>query len=122
MWKYYQLANRHIKNDRCVSWDYYNRLVFVIKKFYPQKYQRIIQWIESLYKDNVYILKLWAIESYPCLERKWLQYMVNFCSNDFEHWLVDPDKSDQRKELFDIFWSIFKKEKSEELYGIENPF
>ena len=120
--KYYQLANRHIKNDRWVSWDYYNRLVFTIRKFYPQKYHRIIQWIEDLYRENVYILKLWAIESYPRLERKWLQYMVNFCNAEFEYWLVNPDTQEQRKELYDIFWSIFSKEKQEEESIIENPF
>ena len=122
LWKYYQLANKHIKNDKCLIGDYYNRLVFTIRKFYPQKYHRIIQWIEGLYKDNVYILKLWAIESYPRLERKWLQYMVNFCNGEFEHWLVDPETVEQRKELYDIFWSVFEKEKLEDQSSIENPF
>ena len=122
LWKYYQLANKHIKNNKWTSWDYYNRLVFTIKKFYPQKYRRIIDWIEDLYRDNVYILKLGAIESYPLLERKWLQYMVNFCNMDFEHWLVDPNTSDQRTELFDIFGSIFSKERQEEKTWIDNPF
>ena len=122
LWKYYQLANKHIKNDKWVSGDYYNRLVFTIKKFYPQKYHRIIQWIEDLYKDNVYILKLWAIESYPRLERKWLQYMVNFCNFEFENWLVSPETTEQRKELFDIFSSIFSKEIQEEQWQIDNPF
>ncbi len=122
LWKYYQLANKHMKNDKWVGWDYYNRLVFIIKKFYPQKYHRIIDWIESLYKDDVYILKLWAIESYPRLERKWLQYMVNFCNFEFEHWLVTPETIEQRKELFDIFGSIFSKERQEEQWQVENPF
>ena len=121
LWKYYQLANRHIKNDKGSNWDYYNRLVYVIKKYYPQKYHRIIDWIEDLYKDDVYILKLWAIESYPCLERKWLQYMVNFCNFDFEHWLIDPNTNDQRKELYDIFWNIFSRER-DIWEDIENPF
>lgn len=122
LWKYYQLANKHIKNNKWTSWDYYNRLVFVIKKFYPQKYHRIIEWIDDLYRDNVYILKLWAIESYPRLERKWLQYMVNFCNLDFNHRLVSPETNEQRKELYDIFWSIFSKEKTDNESLIENPF
>jgi len=122
LWKYYQLANKHIKNDKWVSGDYYNRLVYIIKKFYPQKYRRIIEWIEDLYKDNVYILKLWAIESYPRLERKWLQYMVNFCNFEFENWLVSPETNEQRKELFDIFSSVFSKERQEEQWQIDNPF
>lgn len=120
--KFYQLANKFIKNGKWISGDYYNRLVFMIKKFYPQKYRRIIQWIENLYKDNVYILKLWAIESYPRLERKWLQYMVNFCNLEFEHWLVSPETKEQRKELHDIFSSIFSKEIEKEESEIENPF
>ena len=120
--KYYQLANKHIKNDKWINGDYYNRLVFTIKKFYPQKYRRIIEWIEDLYKDNVYILKLWAIESYPRLERKWLQYMVNFCNMEFEYWLVNPETNEQRKELFNIFSSIFSKEREEELWQTDNPF
>ena len=122
LWKYYQLANKHIKNDKWISGDYYNRLVYIIKKFYPQKYHRIIEWIEDLYKDNVYILKLWAIESYPRLERKWLQYMVNFCNFEFENWLVSPETNEQRKELFDIFSSVFSKERQEEQWQIDNPF
>lgn len=122
LWRFYQLANKHIKNDKWSIWDYYNRLVFIIKKFYPQKYHRIIQWIEDLYKDNVYILKLWAIESYPRLERKWLQYMVNFCNYEFQDWLVSPETNEQRKELYDIFGSIFSKEKQDEEWYMENPF
>lgn len=122
LWKYYQLANRHIKNDKRISWDYYNRLVFTIKKFYPQKYRRIIEWIEDLYKTWVFILKLWAIESYPRLERKWLQYMVNFCNSEFKNRLVSPETREQRKELYDIFSNIFSKEKETELWEIENPF
>ena len=122
LWKYYQLANKHIKNDKWLSGDYYNRLVFIIKKFYPQKYHRIIQWIDELYNDNVYILKLWAIESYPRLERKWLQYMVNFCNSEFEQRLVSPETKDQRKELYDIFSSVFSREIQDEQWKIENPF
>ena len=120
--KYYQLANKHIKNDKWVRWDYYNRLVFTIKKFYPQKYRRIIEWIEDLYKDCVYILKLWAIESYPCLERKWLQYMINFCNFDFKNWLINPETKDQRNELYNIFESIFAKKKQDKIWEVFNPF
>jgi hypothetical protein len=40
--------------------------------------------------------------------------MVNFCNYEFTHWLVNPEVNDQRKELFDIFSSIFSKEKQEE--------
>ena len=118
----YQLANKFLKGIKWTNWDYYNRLVSTIKKYYPQKYQRIIDWIEDLYKDNVYILKLWAIESYPCLERKWLQYMVNFCNLEFNNRLINPNTNEQRNELFNIFWNIFSKEKKAENENFNNPF
>jgi len=35
---------------------------------------------------------------------------------------VNPETSEQRKELFDIFGSIFSKEKNEDYGGVENPF
>jgi hypothetical protein len=48
--------------------------------------------------------------------------MVNFCNFEFENWLVNPETREQRKELHDIFSSIFSKEKAEEELQIENPF
>jgi nitrogen-specific signal transduction histidine kinase len=69
-----------------------------------------------LYNDNIFILKLGAIESYPWLERKGLQYMVNFTNYDFENWLTSSKYRLQRKELEDIFSHIFGKvEKKAEL-------
>jgi hypothetical protein len=40
--------------------------------------------------------------------------MVNFCNFEFQNWLANPETSEQRKELFDIFSSIFSKERQEE--------
>jgi hypothetical protein len=48
--------------------------------------------------------------------------MVNFCNFEFNYWLVNPETSEQRKELFDIFGSIFSREKNEDFVGMENPF
>ena len=109
--KYYQLANKHIKNykGKGEGWDYYNRLVYAIKKYYPQKFKKIIDGIEELYWEDIFILKLWAIESYPGLERKGLQYMVNFANYEFESRLEDPHYLQQRKELIDIFSHMFDK-------------
>jgi hypothetical protein len=103
------MANKHIKNYKEHSWDYYNRLIFIIKKYYPQKYRKIIEGIEDLYSDNIFILKLWAIESYPWLERKWLQYMVNFANYEFNSRIENPKYQHQKKELIDIFSHIFNK-------------
>lgn len=107
--KYYQMANKHMRNYREHGWDYYNRLIFVIKKYYPQKFRKIIEGIEDLYNQNVFILKLWAIESYPWLERKGLQYMVNFANYEFNTRIEDPKYQSQKKELIDIFSHIFNK-------------
>jgi hypothetical protein len=35
---------------------------------------------------------------------------------------VSPETSEQRKELFDIFGSIFSKERQEEQWQVDNPF
>jgi hypothetical protein len=40
--------------------------------------------------------------------------MVNFCNYEFQDWLVSPEANEQRKELYDIFSSIFSKEKQDE--------
>jgi len=106
--KYYQMANKH-RNQKEYGGDHYNRLIFIIKKYYPQKYKRILKGIENLYDQNVFILKLWAIESYPALERKGLQQMVNFANHDFESRLKNPKFLIPRKELETIFEKIFGK-------------
>jgi hypothetical protein len=87
--------------------------VFAIKKYYPQKFKRVINGIQNLYKQQIYILKLGAIESYPGLERKGLQYMVSFCNYEFNERLDNPKYQQQRKELEDIFSHIFSKKKAE---------
>jgi hypothetical protein len=84
-------------------------LVYAIKKYYPQKYKKIIEGIEDLYNDHIFILKLGAIESYPGLERKGLQQMVNFAYYDFKNRLASPKFRTQRKELEAIFGRIFGK-------------
>ncbi len=83
--------------------------MFAIKKYNPKKYHQILNSIEKLYNQNVFILKLGAIESYPGLETKWLQYMVNFANNDFNKRLENPKFLSQRQELEEIFKHIFEK-------------
>lgn len=48
--------------------------------------------------------------------------MVNFCNYEFESRLTSPNTREQRNELYDIFSSIFSKEKQEKETQIENPF
>jgi hypothetical protein len=40
--------------------------------------------------------------------------MVNFCNSEFEQRLVSPETKDQRKELYDIFSSVFSREIQDE--------
>ena len=40
---------------------------------------------------------------------------------EFEHRLINPETKEQRKELFDIFSSIFAKRNEKEENLIENP-
>ncbi len=107
--RYYQLANAYMGKYPKVNGDYYNKLVYTIKKYYPQKYKKILEGIEDLYSENIFILKLGAIESYPCLDKKGLQYMINFTNNEFKNRLKNGKFIAQRRELIDIFSHIFHK-------------
>ena len=75
----------------------------------PKKYKAIIRGIESLYKENIFILKEGAIETYVRVEKKGLSQMAQFCNNNFQQWLQDPSFKTQRKELEEIMETIFAK-------------
>ena len=109
--KYHQLANKSLKNYQGKGeWgDFYNKLVFAIKKYNPKKYYEILKSIEQLYPEHIFILKAGTIESYPWLEKKGLQYMVNFANYEFNQRLENPKFLPQRQELQEIFWWIFGK-------------
>ncbi|GHW02393.1 hypothetical protein AGMMS50249_1790 [candidate division SR1 bacterium] len=106
--KYYALANKRLKGYNGESGDYYNKLVYSIKRYYPNRYRQVLKDIDRLYENNVFILKLGAIESYPGLERKGLQFMVHFANYEFANWLISPKYQVQRDELETIFRHIFK--------------
>lgn len=108
--KFYLLANKAIKqrekHDKYT--DYYNRLVKTILTFSPKKYKAIIKGIEKLYKDNIFILKEGAIESYISVERKGLGQVAHFCNHNFEERLKDPHFASQQRELEEIMHLIFQ--------------
>ena len=108
--KYYLMANQEAKRQRIEKRysDYYNRLVKTILTFNPKKHKAILKWIESLYPQNVFILKEWAIETYVPTEKKWLAYVANFCNNYFYEWLLDDEFKERRLELAHIINMIFK--------------
>ena len=108
--KYYLMANQEAKRQRIEKRysDYYNRLVKTILTFNPKKHKAILKWIESLYPQNVFILKEWAIETYVPTEKKWLAYVANFCNNYFYEWLLDDEFKERRLELSHIINMIFK--------------
>lgn len=108
--KFYLLANKTIKQKEKHEkyTDYYNRLVKTILTFSPKKYKAIIKGIEKLYKDNIFILKEWAIESYISVDRKGLGQVAYFCNHNFEERLENPYFSSQQKELESIMHLIFK--------------
>ena len=108
--KFYLLANKAIKqrekHDKYT--DYYNRLVKTILTFSPKKYKAIIKGIEKLYKDDIFILKEGAIESYISVERKGLGQVAYFCNHNFEERLKDPHFASQQRELEEIMHLIFR--------------
>lgn len=97
-------ANRKTKDsgDR-----HYTKLVNVIRKLYPEKYQYIIQNIEKLYKNKVFVLKNWDIETYLWMNAKWLEETINFCHKYFHLWLRNEDLLEHRKEFEFILQKIF---------------
>lgn len=109
--KFYLLANKNLKQTgkHQKYTDYYNRLVKAILTFSPKKYKAIINGIEKLYKDNIFILKQWAIESYVSVDRKWLWQIANFCNHHFNDRLKDPNFKAQQEEILEIMNHIFKE-------------
>ncbi len=86
---------------------HYNKLVDTIRNVFPQKYTRLIANIDDLYKNNVFILKKWDIETYLGMPEKWLENMVKFCHYDFDRRLANSSFDSCRQEFSDIFTVMF---------------
>ena len=100
---YYASLKKTKKTNR-----HYNKLVDTIRNIYPKKYRELLSRIDSLYEENVFILKKWDIETYLGMSDKWLDKIVRFCNYSFKKWLEDKRFDTCRKEFEEIFSYIFK--------------
>lgn len=81
-----------------------------MKEFQSGKYHDIVEGIQKLYADHVYLLKEGDLEAYLGLSAKGLDDTVHFCQYNFEPWLHNSVYDHKRQELDHIMEMIFKRE------------
>lgn len=107
---YYQQSKKHynlIKKNKWYIDRHYTRLVNTIRDLYPQKHNYVINRIDDLYRENIFILKKWDIETYLWIKAKWLEETVNFCHRYFHQRLNNKKTAPHREELNTIISKIF---------------
>ncbi len=100
-----QNKNLWIRNKK--NFSPYSKLVEYIKDNYNDKYDFIINRIENLYDQNIFILKRWDLETYLGMRQKWLQETVVFCHRYLQARLKNKKLNIHREEIFDILRKIF---------------
>ena len=100
----YSMKNKQQKNHD----PYYSRLVQTLKSLYLPKYYFVIKKIKELYKDNIFILERWDIETYLGMKEKWLEETVVFCHQYFQERLRNKKFDDHRRNFRNILEGIFK--------------
>ncbi len=107
---YYKEAKRYYSKRGKWLWDrHYTKLVTTVKELHGNQYNAIIQHITNLYKEDVFILQRWDIETYLGMKAKGLEETIDFCHNFFDIWLQNPDLKEHREEFNAIISQIFKK-------------
>ena len=97
----------HIHRSSFQRGSKYAALVWTMKQENNKEYTMILQWIQKLYKDHVYILSEGDLEAYLWLPAKGLDDTVHFCQHNFFAWLQDHHYDSKRKELNTIIDMIF---------------
>lgn len=88
----------------------YANTIANMKEFQAGKYHDIVEGIQKLYADHVYLLKEWDLEAYLWLPAKGLDDTVHFCQYNFEPWLRNILYDHKRDELNHIVEMIFRKD------------
>lgn len=109
---YYKQSKKYmysIKNKQQKNKDpYYSRLVQTLRSLYPPKYDFVIKKIKDMYKDNIFILERWDIETYLGMKEKGLEETVIFCHQNFQERLKNKKFDDHRRDFRNILENIFK--------------
>lgn len=78
-------------------------LTFLEKPENESKKKKLVEQIEKKYFENIFILQKGDLESYLGLAKKDLQNVIDFCSNDFERWiLAQSNLTDKDSKLYEI--------------------
>lgn len=105
---FYKQSKRH-RNTHNSGERHYTKLVNTVKDIFPNKYNEIIKHIMNLYKENVFILQRWDIETYLGMKSKGLEETIEFCHNFFDSWLKNEELKEHKAELNKIIAMIFNK-------------
>ena len=105
---YYKQAKHYRPNPKVIAGgSHYNKLVLTIKHLFPQQYEAILEHIDDLYRQQVFVLKKGDIETYLGLKEKGLESTVHFCHHEFSSWLADKQYDQYRNEFHEILVHIF---------------
>jgi len=102
--KYYRFLK---STKRHIPKRHYGLLVDMIESYYPNEYKYIIEQIEGLYQQNVFLFKKWDLETYLWTRAKGLDETIVFCHNHFLERFAESRYADRREELESIFGQIF---------------
>jgi len=102
--KYYRFLK---STQKYVDKRHYGILVDMIKIYYPKEYNYILEQIEWLYVNNIFLLKDWDLETYMWMKTKWLDDVILFCQKKFLNWYKNDKYIGYRAEVEGFFKKMF---------------
>ena len=108
---YYYKQAKHFRPDPAkfsiAKGSHYNKLVLAMKQLFPKKYEEVQWHIDTLYRQQVFVLKKGDIETYLWLKEKGLESTVHFCHHEFGAWLANKQFDAYRNEFHEVLVHIF---------------
>ncbi len=86
----------------------YPTVIQLLQEESPQKWKEIVNLIDDLYDDNIFLLKQWDTETYMGIQHKWVEETIDFCHKQFGSWIKDPKFKTKRDEIEQMFEKIFQ--------------
>lgn len=111
MSSYIQLVKNKFSSEQINKQKFYTKIIDIIKTKFPHRYKYIHSKIQSFYKDWIYILNRWDLETYLWLEKKWLEPTINFCNSKFFYRIHDEKMAQYKNEFENIVKNIFNNNK-----------
>lgn len=86
----------------------YPTVIQLLKEESPEKWNEIVQLIDQLYDEDIFLLKQGDTETYMGIWQKWVEETIDFYHKQFPTWLKDPKFESKRAEMEQIFSRIFR--------------